>query len=154
MKYIVLLISSPLLLFWFLFCGGLALIGVILPTTKRAIDLEQVKIKVTVCRLLTEKGYLDAEDYRFESEEVAALYDSFTFEGYLFIFQPILLLMSKSDYFDAILFYLVKHWMQTHRQLLGYQSQIHGVKVFLANVSVKIARNLGKFLYYMTPSRS
>ena len=92
-SFIAYLLSTPLFIIWLLFCGFLALLGEFLPSKKIAIDLEKVKRKETICSVLNSKKLLSDEEYSFETQDVASLYNELIFRGYLFVLSPIIFLL-------------------------------------------------------------
>lgn len=146
-KIIAYIISTPFFITWLLFCAILALLGAFLPKKNILINLKQVKQKETICKVLNNKGLINDEEYRFETNEVAILYDELTFKGYLFILKPIIIMLKYTNFLDVFISYLAFKWMEIHQYKKQHKKEAKTFFSLLSNTSVAIAQATGNFLY-------
>lgn len=137
----------PLLIVWLLFCLLIALLGSLFINKKIQIDLQRVIKRDTICSVLYEKNLLNKAQYEFETAEVASWYDELTFNGYLFILNPVIKTIKYFSFFDDIIYYLVKKWIEVHYYQKEYKSKPKTFFSFLTTLSVKLANWLGQILY-------
>ena len=142
-------ISVPLFIIWLLFCITLALLGALIPKKLILIDLDEVKRRETICRVLNNKGLLSDEEYSFETNEVAANYDELIFHGYLFILNPIIFLLKRTSFMDRFVLYLVYKWMEIHYYKKEHNHEPRTFFRALANVCVYFAGAVGQILYQL-----
>lgn len=141
------IITIPLFITWLLFCAILALLGSLVIKKQIAINLYEVKKRDTICGVLNHKGLLSDEEYSFETNEVAALYDKLTFDGYLFILNPIIFLLKHTNFADKFVLYLVHKWMEVHDFKKENKGELKTYFSILAKFCVSIANFVGQFLY-------
>ena len=122
--FLAFLITTPFFLVWLLFCAILALIALVLPKKDILIDLDNVKQKETICKVLNYKGLISDKEYSFETNEVAILYDELTFRGYLFILKPIIITLKYTDFLDGFITYLAFKWMEVHSFKKEYKDML------------------------------
>ena len=149
--FIAYLICTPLFILWLFFCGFLAFLGELLPSKKIAIDLEKVKRKETICSVLNSKKLLSDEEYSFETQDVASLYNELIFRGYLFVLSPIIFLLKHTSFADSFVLYLVHRWMDVH---YFNKDSAYTPKTFfsqLFKICVYLAGNVGQVLYRIKP---
>ena len=147
LKLIAYIITIPLFITWLLFCAFLAILGGFLPKKDILINLDQVKQKDTICKILNNKGLLSDKEYSFETNEVAVLYDELTFHGYLFILNPIIFLLKYTSFLDDFISYLAYKWMALHHFKKEHKQKSKTFFSLLASVCVLIAQATGNFLY-------
>ena len=147
LSFFAYLITTPFILAWLLFCAILALIALVLPKKDILIDLDNVKQKETICKVLNNKGLISDKEYSFETNEVAILYDELTFRGYLFILRPIIITLKYTNFLDKVMTYLAFKWMEVHSFKKEYNQDAKTFFWLLSKISVAIARLVGTFLY-------
>lgn len=136
----------PFLVLWLLFCSLLALLGWVLPAKILKLNSDEVEASLTVCKILNEKGLISDDEYGFETQKVARLYDQLTFKGYLFIMNPVIAIMKGAQFLDAFVLWLVKRWMNVHRHFLGGNQNPPAFHVMLTRLCTHLAFYLGKTL--------
>lgn len=141
------MITMPLILVWLLICAVIALIGLALPKKQLLINLENVKNKETICKVLNKKGLLSDEEYNFETNVVAPRYDQLTFCGYLFILNPVIYLLNNTYFADSFVLYLVHRWMEVHSFNRRCKQQTNTIFSSLVKVCVYIAHAVGQVLH-------
>lgn len=147
LKIIAYIIIIPLFTTWLLFCVLLALLGSILPKKDISINLNEVEEEETICKVLNRKGLMSDEDYSFEINEVAIMYDETTFKGYLFILNPIIFIFNQTNFMDNFIAFLAHKWMEIHHFEKTHKQEAKTFFSLIANTSVSIAKGTGNFLY-------
>lgn len=146
-SFLAYLITIPLFIAWLFFCGILAFIGALLPKKYIAINLDGVIKKDTICSVLNSKGLLSHEEYSFETNDVASLYDELTFLGYLFVLNPVIFLLKNANFLDTFFMYLVNKWMEVHNFKKENNLKEKTFFSILAKVCVTLAGYVGQVLY-------
>jgi len=141
------LLTTPFFLAWLLFCAILAILALVLPKKEILIDLDNVKQKETICKILNKKGLISDKEYSFETNEVAVLYDELTFRGYLFILRPIIITLKYTNFLDKVMTYLAFKWMEVHSFKKEHNKEAKTFFWLLSKISVAIAKLVGTFLY-------
>ena len=90
---------------------------------------------------------LSDEEYSFETNEMAAQYDKLTFRGYLFILNPIIFLLNRTNFMDKFVLYLVHKWMEIHYFKKEHNHKPRTFFSGLAKVCVSLAGAVGQILY-------
>ena len=144
-------ITIPLFICWLLFSFVLSLIGLFLYERRIHIDLEKVKKRDTICSVLNSKKLLSDDEYAFETEDVALLYDELTFRGYLFVLSPVIFLLKHFSFTDSFVLYLVKKWMYIHKYLRQHEKRPKSFFSALMSLCVFLAFLLGQVLYRLKP---
>jgi hypothetical protein len=140
-------LSVPLFILWLLFCFFLSIIGFFTTRKKITINLDNVKKRETICSVLNNKNLISDQEYRFETEDVATLYDELTFKGYLFVLKPVIFLLKHTAFSDTFILFLVKKWMYVHHFQRRYKKNPNTPFYFLIKTCVLLAKYLGHFLY-------
>ena len=141
------ILTIPLFIIWLLFCAFLAFLGLLLFKKQIVIDIQKVKDKETICSVLNKKALLSDEEYDFETNDVANLYDDLIFRGYLFVLAPIIFLLKYTNFANSFILYLVHKWMQMHKYKKVYKKEPKTFFSTLMNICVRIAGLIGQFLY-------
>ncbi len=147
LSFFAYLITTPFFIIWLLFCAVLALFALLLPKKDILIDLNKVKQKETICKVLNKKGLISDKEYSFETNEVAVLYDETTFRGYLFILKPIIISLKYTNFLDGFISYLAYEWMEVHSFKKEHNCEAKTLFGLLSKISVTIAKLVGTFLY-------
>jgi hypothetical protein len=147
LSFFAYLITTPFIIIWLLFCAVLALIALVLPKKDILIDLNKVKKKETICKVLNNKGLISDKEYSFETNEVAILYDETTFRGYLFILKPIIVTLKYTNFLDGFISYLAFKWMAVHTYKKEHNREAKTLFWLLSKISVAIAKLVGTLLY-------
>jgi hypothetical protein len=145
-----LIIVTPFLLAWLLFCLLLAVVGRLLPNASKAPDLTEVVKKTTVCKVLNQKNLITDEEYEFETQSVAQFYDRLTFRGYLFVMAPFILLLRSTSFLDRFFQFLVRRWIKVHGFLIHGQTRPDTWLVGLAQICAQIAHRVGVVIHYLS----
>lgn len=146
LKIIAYTITLPLFITWLFFCAIIALIGSFLPKKKITINLKEVKKEETICSVLNKKGLLSNEEYNFETNEVASLYQRTAFTGYLLILAPIIFLLKNTSFADSFVLFIVHKWMDVHSFKKPTTYKANKFYSSLAKTCVLIADKVGQFL--------
>lgn len=141
------IIVVPLFAIWLLFWAVVAIVGTFLPKKQILINLDEVKSKDTICKVLNNKKLLSDKEYSFETNDVAAQYDELTFHGYLFVLNPIIFLLKYTSFMDRFVLYLVYKWMGIHYFKKENKQRPKTFFSGLAKVCVSLAGSVGQILY-------
>jgi len=140
-------------LIWLALCFALAVAGLLLPKKALPLKSKTVQESETICKTLYQKGKLSAEEYDFETHQVAETYDDLVFKGYEFIVAPVIWMLKRGKSIDSLVLFFVYRWMNVHHCILGTtetenSSQITAPKfdIKLTKICVALAKGTGKSL--------
>jgi len=133
---------------WLSLSIAMALMGTFLPFKSRALRKETVKEADTICKILFEKKKLTAQEYAFETDQVAVHYDDLIFKGYGFIVFPVIYTLRITDLIDRPILFLVKRWMAVHHYFFDNESHKKPLRfdIFFTKFCVAVAKGTGKSL--------
>jgi len=141
-----------LYLFWLVFSLALAAAGLFLPIKSNDLKADSVKESDTICKALYSKSKLTAEEYAFETDQVAVSYDDLIFKGYGFIVAPVIWMLKNNDIIDSSLLFLVHRWMAVHHYKFktenANKTQVKPANfdLVLTKFCVSVAKGTGKSL--------
>lgn len=133
---------------WLVLSLFLALAGTFLPIKSNFLKAEQVKESDTICKALFDKNKLTAEEYAFETDQVAESYDDLVFKGYGFIVFPVIWIIKKTDTIDGAVLFLAHRWMSVHHYFFENKTHIKPAQfdIFFTKFCVAVAKGTGKSL--------
>lgn len=132
---------------WLSLCFFVALFGLCFKKEKDKIDVEIVKEAETICRILVRKKKITKANYEFEATQVSQYYDENTFDGYMFIVNPIIWVLHNYTFYDNIVTFVVRRWIRVQRhKLLKAGSPPPFFNTLLAEICVKLAYGVGRAL--------
>jgi hypothetical protein len=138
---------------WLLLCAVIALFSTLMPHFSQKIDLVEVRKRITVCKLLNQKGLISDSQYDFETTAVASQYDQVTFRGYLFICRPIIYIMQNSHWMDAFMNYMVQRWLLVHEFFLNSKARPSMIYLTITHLCIFLARGVGRALFFLRGAR-
>ena len=150
MKVGLSLAALLLLPLWLFLSLILALLGFFVPKSPQLNHSDEVQGKATVCRLLFEKGHLNAEEYEFEHQVVALMYTRATFIGYCFIMAPVIYILKTSSIIDRLMKTLVRLWISTHKQ--KSDNRVSFLRDSLRLLVTRVAHHCGGLLMLLSRS--
>ena len=137
----------PLYFLWLSVCLFLALLGCCVPRVKSVLSSEAVEKVTTICRVLHEKGKINAEQYSFESKVVAPTYDVATFCGYRWIVAPVIFVLQRSDALDSLVQFFVFWWMKVQRSRLAQGRKVLWFEALMVSLATSIAQRVGNLVF-------
>lgn len=135
-------------LFWISIAFILTLISLFLPNRKnKTLETSDVQDSITICRILFERSRLTAEEYAFETEQVATAYSETAFTGYKFMAAPIIWFLKRGEFLESSLVFLVRRWINVHKHFFENKNQVPPLfHILFTKLCIFIAKGTGKTL--------
>ena len=132
---------------WLLVFLVFGIIGFLVPPARRALTVDLLDQFKTICGILRDKQVLSREQYEFESQKVAKMYDLATFHGYRWIVWPVTKTMSLTSHFDPLIMFFVGRWILVHRSRLDGDIRAPLLYRLLTKVATTLAQRVGLLLF-------
>ena len=138
---------------WILLLSPFSLLGFLYRGRKKPLPTSEVDASPTVCKMLWYKGLISREDYEFEFEQVSQKYSGNIFHGYQFLVIPVIFLLKTSKIIDDLILFFVSRWIVIQKSIILGKGSIPSFDKYLSKFAIKYAEGIGKFLFFITPTK-